>query len=163
MSQPDLPRACIEVANAAAALGLSISIRIMDDSTRTAQEAANACQCDVAQIVKSLVFRGKTSGDAILLLVSGVNRVDVNKATSIAGEVLERPEATFVRAKTGFAIGGIPPFGHATPMRAYADRDLLQYPVLYAAAGTPKAIFAIAPAELLHGARAEACEIAERR
>jgi prolyl-tRNA editing enzyme YbaK/EbsC (Cys-tRNA(Pro) deacylase) len=133
---------------AARALGLAVLIREMPQSTRTAEEAAAACGCDVAQIVKSLVFQGTVSGAPYLLLVSGRNRVDQNDVAAHTGEALSRPDAAQVRAWTGYAIGGIPPFGHETAMRTFFDRDLLRHDVVWAAAGTPRAIFSIEPENL---------------
>ena len=121
----------------------------MADSTRTAEEAADACDCTVGQIVKSLIFRGSETGDPVLLLVSGSNRVNEKKARQFTGEKLSRPDATYVREVTGFAIGGIPPFGHASPLATYVDRDLLQYDVVWAAAGTPNSVFSVDPNALV--------------
>lgn len=118
-------------------------------STRTAQEAADAVGCTVGQIVKSLIFRGANSGKPYLLLVSGSNRVDVHKVEERLGEKLEKPDAEYVRQVTGFAIGGVPPVCHATPLSALIDPDLLQYEQIFAAAGTPNAVFGLSPAELL--------------
>ncbi len=143
-----LPEACKRVEAAAHTLGLTIDIRLLAASTRTAEEAAVACGCGVAQIVKSLVFRGADTGKPLLLLVSGANRVDERGVASTVGEPLARPDARFVREATGYAIGGIPPFGHATPLATYIDRDLLQHSTVYAAAGTPNAIFALDPRRL---------------
>ncbi len=148
-TQATLPRACLVVAEAAGNLGLDIEIRLMDASTRTAEEAAAACGCEVGQIVKSLVFQGKESGKPILLLVSGANRVKENAVAREIGEKIMRPDADFVRDKTGFAIGGIPPLGHSQPLETWFDKALLQYAVVFAAAGTPNAIFAVDPAKLL--------------
>jgi prolyl-tRNA editing enzyme YbaK/EbsC (Cys-tRNA(Pro) deacylase) len=120
-----------------------------DRSTRTAQEAAEAVGAAVGQIVKSLIFRGVHSGQPYLLLVSGPNRVHEAKVAEVIGEPLERADPGFVRAVTGFAIGGVPPVGHATPLEALIDPDLLQYPHVWAAAGTPKAVFCLTPDELL--------------
>lgn len=133
---------------AAQALGLPIQIVVMPASTRTAQEAAAACGCTVGQIVKSLIFQGKDSGRPYLLLVSGANRVDEKKAALTLGESIVRPDAAFVRETTGFAIGGIPPLGHSTPIATYLDEDLLQYGTVWAAAGTPTAVFEVAPEAL---------------
>ena len=121
---------------------------MLAQSSRTAEEAAIACNCDVGQIVKSLVFRGAASGKPYLLLVSGANRVDEAGVASAIGELLARPDARFVREATGYAIGGIPPFGHATPIATYIDRDLLQHATVFAAAGTPNSIFAVDPKRL---------------
>ncbi len=111
------------------------------ESTRTAQEAADRAGCALGQIVKSLVFRGKTSGKPILVLTSGANRVDEKRIAEYTGESIGRAEADFVRSVTGFAIGGIPPIGHQQKMQTYLDEDFLQYPMVWAAAGTPNAIF----------------------
>lgn len=143
-----LKPAAQRVVAAAKAIGLDIQVHTMSQSTRTAEEAAAACGCAVAQIVKSLVFRGKDSGKPYLLLVSGANRVNEKAVAATIGEVLQRPDAHYVREVTGFAIGGIPPFGHATPLTTYMDRDLLNYDVVWAAAGTPESVFPASPAEL---------------
>jgi prolyl-tRNA editing enzyme YbaK/EbsC (Cys-tRNA(Pro) deacylase) len=148
-SQTILPRACLLVANAAKIAGLDIEIRLMDASTRTAEDAAAACGCEVGQIVKSLVFQGKESAKPILLLVSGANRVKENAVAREIGEKIVRPDADFVRETTGFAIGGIPPLGHSQQLETWFDKALLQYAVVFAAAGTPNAIFAVDPAKLL--------------
>jgi Cys-tRNA(Pro) deacylase len=118
------------------------------ESTRTAQEAAERAGCELGQIVKSLVFRGKTSGNPILVLTSGANRVDEKLISKYAGESIGRADADFVRAVTGFAIGGIPPIGHSTKMETYLDEDFLQFPVIWAAAGTPNAIFELKTEDL---------------
>jgi prolyl-tRNA editing enzyme YbaK/EbsC (Cys-tRNA(Pro) deacylase) len=133
---------------AAAALGLTIELREMPQSTRTAEEAAAACGCDVGQIVKSLVFQGRDSGRPYLLLVSGRNRVDEAGVAGRIGEALRRPDAAYVRETTGFVIGGIPPFGHATAMTTFMDEDLLRYATVWAAAGTPNAVFEVDPRAL---------------
>jgi prolyl-tRNA editing enzyme YbaK/EbsC (Cys-tRNA(Pro) deacylase) len=144
----ELPPSAQKVADAARALGLAISIREMAESTRTAEEAAAACGVTVGQIVKSLVFSGADSGKPYLLLVSGSNRVNEKGVARHLGEKLKRPDAHAVRDLTGYAIGGIPPFGHAAPLVTYVDEDLLKYDVVWAAAGTPKAVFSVAPAKL---------------
>lgn len=133
---------------AAESFGLSVTLRIMPESTRTAEEAAAACGCSVGEIVKSLVFRTKETGTPVLLLVSGANRVNEKAVGRLIGEAIERPDANFVRATTGFAIGGIPPLGHATPLTTWIDRDLLAFSEVWAAAGTPNAVFAVAPKAL---------------
>jgi prolyl-tRNA editing enzyme YbaK/EbsC (Cys-tRNA(Pro) deacylase) len=144
----DLKPASQRVADAARAVGLDVRIVTHAQSTRTAEEAAAACGCDVGQIVKSLVFRGKASGAPILLLVSGRNRVDEKAVAASIGEALKRPDATYVRDVTGFAIGGIPPLGHASPLKTFIDRDLLAYPAVWAAAGTPESVFEVDPKAL---------------
>ncbi|TPQ52846.1 hypothetical protein C2U72_01060 [Prosthecomicrobium hirschii] len=133
---------------AATDLGLAVEIVEMPGSTRTAEDAAAACGCAVGQIVKSLVFVGAETRRPLLLLVSGANRVDETGVRAAIGEALERPDATYVRTTTGFAIGGVAPIGHETPMVTYLDRDLLAFETVWAAAGSPKAVFAVAPAQL---------------
>ena len=144
----ELPASAERVRAAAIALGLTIAVRQMAESTRTAEEAAAACGVTVGQIVKSLVFLGATSRTPYLLLVSGANRVNEKGVAAHLGEKLKRPDADAVRALTGYAIGGIPPFGHDTKLATYFDRDLLAYDVIWAAAGTPKAVFRTEPASL---------------
>lgn len=134
---------------AAGALGLTIKLREMPQSTRTAEDAAAACGCDVGQIVKSLVFQGRESGRPYLLLVSGRNRVDEAGVAGRIGEALRRPDAAYVRETTGFVIGGIPPFGHATAMTTFVDEDLLRHATVWAAAGTPNAVFCVEPRALV--------------
>ena len=143
-----LPPSAQKVQDAAAARGLDVTVVEMAQQTRTAEEAATACGVTVGQIVKSLIFLGAASGKPYLLLVSGANRVNEKGAAAHLGEKLKRPDADAVRALTGYAIGGIPPFGHDTPLATYMDRDLLQYDVIWAAAGTPKAVFRTEPAAL---------------
>lgn len=149
MTVSTLKEAAQRVESAAATMGLDITIKEMAESTRTAEEAAAACGSTVGQIVKSLVFQGADSGRPILLLVSGSNRVNEKRAASYVGEKLKRPDAAYVRELTGYAIGGIPPFAHATALATYLDRDLLQYDTVWAAAGTPNAIFSVDPAALV--------------
>jgi prolyl-tRNA editing enzyme YbaK/EbsC (Cys-tRNA(Pro) deacylase) len=117
-------------------------------STRSAADAARAVGCDVARIVKSLVFRGAATGEPILVLTSGANRVDEAALGIRVGERFERADADFVRARTGYAIGGVPPLGHANPMRTLIDRDLMSHATIWAAAGTPSAVFEISPQDL---------------
>lgn len=143
-----LPDASRRVEAAARACGLDILIHEHDVPTRTAEEAAAACGCDVAQIVKSLVFRGRATGTPFLLLVSGRNRVNEKGVAAHLGEKLERPDAAYVREVTGFAIGGIPPLGHASTLATYIDRDLMAFPTVWAAAGTPNTVFEVVPAAL---------------
>ncbi len=111
------------------------------DSTRTAEEAAERVGCEVGQIVKSLIFQGEKSGKGILILTSGANRVDVKRIKAYAEEKIGRADPAFVRERSGFAIGGIPPLGHAHPIETYVDEDLLRYKEVWAAAGTPNAVF----------------------
>lgn len=131
------------------AAGSAATIVEMAESTRTAEEAAAAVGCDVAQIVKSLVFRGGESGVAYLVLTSGSNRVHEKRLGRLLGEKLERADADFVRATTGYAIGGVPPFGHTNPAVVVIDEDLLALDAVWAAAGTPRRVFATTPDELV--------------
>lgn len=131
-----------------ASRGYEITIIEFAESTRTAQEAADRAGCQLGQITKSLIFKGRTSGKAILVLTSGANRVSEKCISEYAGEPIERADADFVRAAAGFAIGGVPPLGHTQPMETYLDEDLLQYKTIWAAAGTPNAIFELTPSDL---------------
>ena len=139
-----------KVQDALNALGYSMQVLELPDSTRTAVEAAQAVGCDVGQIVKSLIFKGRDSGRPLLLLVSGANRVDLEKAAVVVGEALDKADADFVRQHTGFAIGGVPPLGHTEALDTLIDVDLLQYFQVWAAAGTPNAVFCLSPADLEH-------------
>jgi prolyl-tRNA editing enzyme YbaK/EbsC (Cys-tRNA(Pro) deacylase) len=151
-----LPASAQRVLNAATSLGLSVDIVELPHSSRTAEEAAKACGCAIGQIVKSLVFTGKSSGRPYLLLVAGGHRVDQAKASATIGEALDRPDAHFVREVTGYAIGGIPPFGHDTPLKTWIDRELLSFPYVWAAAGTPNCVMKLDPQALKTAARADA-------
>lgn len=130
------------------AKGYSLTVIEFTESTRTAQEAAARVGVEVGQIVKSLIFRTAESGRPILVLTSGANRVNEQKLASYVGEPVVRADAEFVRAVTGFAIGGVPPVGHLQAMETYIDRYLLQYEKIWAAAGTPNAIFELTPHDL---------------
>jgi len=131
-------------------MGLDIEIVEFAQTTRSAQEAADAIGCDVAQIVKSLCF--VVNGRATICLVSGANQLDERKLAALAGvgrKQVKRADADTVKSATGFSIGGVPPFGHANPLPIYVDEDLLQFDVVWAAAGTPFAVFAIQPDALV--------------
>jgi len=118
-------------------------------STRSAQEAARAIGCQVAQIAKSLIFRGTETGRPLLVIASGANRVDEAAVGRVFGELIAKADADFVRQRTGFAIGGVPPVGHTEPLPTLIDADLLAYAEIWAAAGTPHAVFRLTPADLL--------------
>ena len=136
------------VVDAAAALGLEVSPRTFPDGTRTAQEAADAIGVELGQIVKSLIFG--VDGEIVLAYVSGANQLDETKLAEAAGGVMcQRVDADVVRSATGFPIGGVPPFGHATPLRIFIDPDLLQYHEVWAAAGTWHDVFGIEPHKLV--------------
>ncbi len=118
------------------------------ESTRTAQAAADRAGCELGQIVKSMIFKGNESGKPILVLTSGANRVDEKRIHDYVGESISRPDADFVRAATGFAIGGVPPVGHARAIETYIDEDFLKYQTVWAAGGTPNAIFEVNTTDL---------------
>lgn len=129
--------------------GLSLSVVELPDSTRTAQEAAAAVGCSVGQIAKSLVFWGKEGQKPILIITCGSNRVNEKAVGKLIGDRLEKADAETVAAYTGFPIGGIPPVGHKNPISTYIDEDLLIFETIWAAAGTPNAVFELTPKILL--------------
>lgn len=129
--------------------GFELNVIEFSDSTRTAQEAANAIGCTVGQIAKSLIFKGKTSQKPILIIASGVNRVNEKLVKEYISEQLEKADAEFVLKHTGFVIGGIPPVGHIEPITTFIDEDLMQYDEIWAAAGTPNTVFKLTPKILL--------------
>ena len=136
------------VQEALAAHGLGLEVREFPASTRTAGDAAAAIGCTVAQIAKSLIFRGKKSDRPVLVIASGANRVDEKKISALIGEKIGKADAEFVRARTGFAIGGVPPVGHLEVPITVIDRDLLVLEEIWAAAGTPNAVFRLSPGDL---------------
>ena len=138
---PNLSPSAQKIQDQLKSLGYEYIVIEHAESTRTAQEAADRAGCALGQIVKSLIFKGRDSGKPILVLTSGANRVDEKRISGYAGETIGRADADFVRAVTGFAIGGVPPLGHIQQMETYIDEDFLQYPKIWAAAGTPNAIF----------------------
>jgi prolyl-tRNA editing enzyme YbaK/EbsC (Cys-tRNA(Pro) deacylase)/mannose-6-phosphate isomerase-like protein (cupin superfamily) len=144
-----LGRSSSRVAEELRRLGATAEVREMPESTRTATDAAAAVGCAVAQIVKSLVFRSVVSDEPVLVLVSGADRVDEALLAQVVGEAVEQATGKFVRERTGYAIGGVPPVGHAQPVVTYLDEHLLDHALVWAAAGTPRAVFCIAPAELV--------------
>jgi 2-haloalkanoic acid dehalogenase type II len=148
-SRSPLPESVARVEKVLDSRGLRGRIRVLSDSTRTAQEAARAVSCDVAQIVKSIVFQGVDSHRPYLVLTSGRNQVDLDWVSSRIGERIGRADAEWVRGVTGYPIGGVPPLGHSQPLETWIDRDLLLAPVLWAAAGHPHAVFWLTPSELL--------------
>ncbi len=134
---------------ALAAKGVASQVVELPQSTRTAAEAAAAIGCTVAQIAKSLVFRGAHTDRPVLVIASGANRVDEAKVAALVGEPITKADAAFVKAHTGFVIGGVPPIGHANPLRTLVDEDVLQYAEIWGAAGTPQAVFRLTPNDLL--------------
>jgi prolyl-tRNA editing enzyme YbaK/EbsC (Cys-tRNA(Pro) deacylase) len=128
------------------ASGAGIAVKEFPDGTRTAVDAAKAVGCELGQIVKSLVF--VAGGRPVVALVSGANRLDERRLAKVAGEPVKKADAETARAATGFSIGGVPPFGHATQVPVFMDRDLLRYTEVWAAAGRPDSVFEIAPERL---------------
>ena len=158
-----LPASATRVLDAAADLGLDIEVRAFPEGTRTADDAASAIGCDVAQIVKSLVFR--IDDEVVLAFVSGSNRLDEAKLATVAGvapDAVGRADADAVRAATSYAVGGVPPFGHPTPLRTWVDLDLLDHDVVWAAAGTPTHVFSVAPGDLVAATGAVPTDLAAR-
>lgn len=129
------------------AAGLPADIREVGQA-RTAQEAADSVGCHIDQIAKSIILKGGASNEAVLFLTAGGNQVDMSKASDCAGEPLGKADATLIRAQTGFAIGGVAPVGHLNPIRAWLDPRLLEFDVVWAAAGTPRHVFPLDPAVL---------------
>jgi prolyl-tRNA editing enzyme YbaK/EbsC (Cys-tRNA(Pro) deacylase) len=129
--------------------GLSLEVIELPDSTRTAVEAAQAVGCQLGQIVKTLIFKAKRSQRPVMALVSGSNRVNEKSIEALIDEPLGKADAEFVRQHTGFAIGGVPPVGLLEEIQTFIDQDLLQYEDLWAAAGTPHAVFRLAPKDLV--------------
>ena len=150
----------VRVTDAAADLGLDIEVVEYPDGTRTAPDAAAAVGCDVAQIVKSLVF--VLDGAPCLALVAGDHRLDSELlAAALDGERVERADAELVRAATGFPIGGVPPIAHATELPVALDRSLLDHQIVWAAAGTPRHVFGVAPAALFEAVGGVTAELGE--
>ena len=129
--------------------GLDIEVVEFKESTKTAQAAAEVMGCNVAQIAKSIIFRGETSGRGILVITSGKNRVCEKKVAALAGEIPGKANAAFERETTGYAIGGVPPVAHAQAMTVFIDEDLMAQGTIWAAAGTPNSMFPLTPALLL--------------
>lgn len=142
------------------ALGFGCRVVELPASTRTAEEAAHAIGTTVAQIAKSLVFRGRESDAALLVIASGAHRVDERKLAAAAGEPIGRANADFVRERTGYAIGGVPPVGHPEPLRTFVDASLRRFDTIWAAAGTPFAVFRLTPAQLEAMTGGEVVELA---
>lgn len=143
------------------AAGSSGEVVQLDSSARTAAEAATALGCAVAQIAKSLIFKGRSSGSHILVVASGSNRVDEARVAAVIGEAIGKADAAFVRERTGYAIGGVAPLGHAVaPRRTLVDADLGRFDPLWAAAGHPHAVFRLSFSELLKLTGGTVAEIA---
>ena len=158
MSEP-LSASARKVQDALDAAGVITRIVEYDVPARTSAQAAEVLGCTVAQIAKSLVFRS-ASGQPVLVIASGANRVDEAKVAALVGEPIGKANAAFVRDVTGYAIGGIPPLGHARPLTTLVDQDLLRHAVVFAAGGTPHAMFPLEPATLVRIAGGNAADVA---
>jgi prolyl-tRNA editing enzyme YbaK/EbsC (Cys-tRNA(Pro) deacylase) len=137
------------VQEALGALGLGHEVVDLGQSARTAADAAGAVGCRVDQIAKSLVFRLRESGRALLVVTSGAHRVNESRVAALVGETLDRADPDFVRAETGFAIGGVAPIGHLKPVVTLIDEHLLTFEEIWAAAGHPNMVFRLRPADLV--------------
>ena len=158
-----LSAAAQRVQDALKALGVTSQVVELPESTRSAAEAAQAIGCRVEQIVKSLVFRGQSTNGPILAIVSGANRVDEEKLAMLVAEPVAKADAEYVRQRTGYAIGGVPPVGHVESLVCVVDEDLLQYEQIWAAAGTPRAVFRLTPADLQRITDGRVVSVAARR
>lgn len=145
---PSLSASAQKVQNSLVSFGVESQVVELPSSTRTAQDAASSIGCHVGQIAKSLVFRATQSSRCVLVIASGVNRVDEKKIGALLDEPVLKADAEFVRQKTGFAIGGIPPIAHLEPPVIFIDKDLYDYAEIWAAAGTPNSVFKLTPAVL---------------
>ncbi len=154
-------RNVVRVVEAGAAIGLTVEPVRFPEGTKTAIDAANAIGCEVGQIVKSLIFA--VDGEVVLAYVSGANQLDEAKLAEAAGGLkCNRVDADAVRAATGFPIGGVPPFGHATGLRVFIDPDLLGYEIVWAAAGTWHDVFSLTPRQLVDASGGVVAELARR-
>jgi Cys-tRNA(Pro) deacylase len=145
----EISASAARVQDALRALGINATVVELPATTRTASEAALAIGCRVEQIVKSIVFRAKTSGIAVLVVASGPNRINERTVAAMLGEAIEKATPDFVREHTGYVIGGVPPLGHREAIETFVDQDLLQYAEIWAAAGTPHAVFKLTPEDLV--------------
>jgi prolyl-tRNA editing enzyme YbaK/EbsC (Cys-tRNA(Pro) deacylase) len=154
-----LSQSALKVKRALQDLGVQLEVIELPASTRTSQEAAQAVHCQVGQIAKSIVFQALPSHRPVLVIASGFNRVDEKLIARLTGEEIGKADAEFVRSHTGFVIGGVPPIGHAEPLETFIDRDLLQYAEIWAAAGTPHAVFRLTPEDLLRITHGEVVQV----
>lgn len=148
MTNKALSKSAQTIQDALSQHGLHFEVIEFSDSTRTAADAAKTIGCEVAQIVKSLVFRTKETHKPLLVLASGINRVNEQLLEREVGEKITKADADFIREITGFAIGGVPPMGHKTVLNTFIDEDLLKFETLWAAAGTPNAVFSLNSANI---------------
>lgn len=160
MSEP-LSASAQKVQESLKGLGMNCRVVELPGSTRTAADAASAVGCRVEQIAKSIIFRGKTSGKPVMVIASGSNRVNEKKLRDLISEPVKKADADFVRQHTGFAIGGVPPVGHANPIEIFIDQDLMRHEEIWAAAGTPHAVFKLSPQELAAMTQGKTVDIAQ--
>ena len=147
--KPQLKNSAQKIQDILHQYALGLEVMEFQETTRTSQEAANAIGCEVGQIAKTLIFKGKTTGKPICIIASGKNRVDEKKITQILREEIEKPDAEFVLGATGFAIGGVPPIGYKLDIKPLIDEELMNYSEIWAAAGTPNSVFRLSPKDLL--------------
>ncbi len=155
------PATAISALKIQAVLGEAFDVVEFEASTRTSEDAAAAIGCKVAEIAKSLVFKA-ASGRPVLVIASGTNRVDEKKVRALIGEKIARADADFVREATGYAIGGVPPIAHATAPLVLIDSDLEAFATIWAAAGTPNAVFRLTPADLVRLTGGQVADVAKR-
>ncbi len=151
------------VQDALRAAGSAAVVREFEQACRTSAEAAAVLSCDIAQIAKSVIFRGAASGRSILVITSGAQRVDTAKVAQLTGETPAKADADYVREHTGFVIGGVAPLAHTKPGLVLMDETLLAFPTVFPAGGTPQALFEIAPAELVRVSGARVADVIEVR
>ena len=157
-----LPPSAQRVQATLRALGLAADVIELPDSTRTAGDAATAIGCSVAQIAKSIVFRRIDNDRPVLVIASGTNRVDEHRVAALLGTAIGKADADYVRTATGFAIGGVPPLGHAQPIELVIDQDLLELDTVWAAGGTPRTVFSLTSAQLASATGGRVADIASR-
>lgn len=157
----NLSSSALKVQQALHAIGMQLEVIELPDSTRTSLEAAQALGCQVGQIAKSIIFQALTSHRPILVIASGSNRVNEKVIAELIGEAIRKADADFVRQRTGFVIGGVPPLGHTERLETFIDQDLLQYLDIWAAAGTPHAVFRLTPDILLRMTGGQVIKITE--
>ena len=143
-----------------AEIGFGENLRKFSDSTRTSLDAANVLKCKLSQIAKSIVFKGEKTGKAYLIIASGSNRVNEDKIEKITNEKIKKADAEFVKSKTGFSIGGVPPFEHKEKIEIFIDKDLMNHSEIWAAAGNPHSVFKLTPLQLEEISRGKIIEVA---
>ena len=163
MNDKSLRPAAARVQQLLGEMGLATEVIEFAETTKTSADAAQQIGCSVAQIAKSLIFRARQSGRPVLVIASGVNRVDEKALEALLGEKIGKADADFVRDKTGYAIGGVAPVGHASPPVTYIDEDLLKLEMVWAAAGTPFAVFRLRPADLVRLTGGQVAKLAQAR